>query len=456
MTLTLHPYQQEGLSIIQGRFNNRALIAFEMGLGKTIISLKAVEEKNEWPGVVVVPATLKKQWQREAQTLFGIESCILSGQSPYITEDMKDKKLYIVNYEILEYWLSFLRRRNLKFVIGDEIQRIGNINSKTCRYFTALCGDIKSLYFLSGTPAVNCPWELFPALSLLNPGVFDSPWSYGMDYCDGKKEYGKWNFKGAKNHMALHELLLQACMGRRTKADIGMQIPPIHRMVKILELSNQKEYTEAETDLIGWLERAGKTVQAMKAAKMERLTRFTYLKHLAAVGKLPYVIQWLEGFLQESDQKAIIGTIHNDIIDALEEHPWTTGTVSIRGSKSPAQKEAAEQQFKKDKKTRFMFGQVKSVGVGLNVPEAGAAILAELPFTSSACKQLEARANRVTSVNPLDAVYLIAGGSIEEKLCKLIQRKEGIADVLLDGVIVQDASLTIYDQLQLAMLEGRS
>jgi SWI/SNF-related matrix-associated actin-dependent regulator 1 of chromatin subfamily A len=103
----LYPFQNKGVAFIE-EHKGRALIADEMGLGKTIQALAWLQlHREKQPVIIVVPASLKLNWEREAKVwLPNPKTEILSGSIPWIpTGD-----ILIINYDILSYWIDVLKK----------------------------------------------------------------------------------------------------------------------------------------------------------------------------------------------------------------------------------------------------------------------------------------------------------------------------------------------------------
>jgi hypothetical protein len=113
----LMPFQKEGVIFIDWK-NGCALVGDEMGTGKTIQALAWLQLHPEYrPAIIVVPASLKLNWAREAQKWMSNPDIeILSGTSPYPTKG----KIIIINYDILHDWLPTLQLRKPNVLIIDE------------------------------------------------------------------------------------------------------------------------------------------------------------------------------------------------------------------------------------------------------------------------------------------------------------------------------------------------
>lgn len=453
MTTRLLPFQVETVDRMH-EFHGRCLLAHEMGLGKTLCTLKYMKDMcRQRPAVVVCPAFLKTHWLREAKQHLGMGVTVLSGSKPRATAALLGKKIYVVNYEILYGWLDFLKSMKPRVVVGDEVQYVSSLSARRTHAFMMLCEEVPRVIGLSGTPLTNKPWELFPILHVLDPETWDNPYSFGHRYCDARKEFGHWRFDGAKNLDKLHRKLKNTCMIRYTKEQVLPDLPPKRRVVVPLEIEDRRQYERAERDLIAWL--AETDVGRAQRAASDLRTRFGYLKRLAARLKLRAVIEWVQSFLHESDGKLLLGAIHRGdetpIIPRLYEE-FRGVSVCVHGGHTQKQRQDAVDRFRQDKNTRILVGQEQAAGVGLNLPECSTVALAELPWTSAAVQQFVDRCHRLTSKNTVDVYMLVAYDTIEEVLCKILQRKGRVLAKVLDGEPDSDLSLPLLDELADAML----
>ena len=110
MAVKLRKYQKRGVRKIE-RFHGRLLHADDMGLGKTIQILYWLSKHPELrPAIIVCPATVKYQWKDMASKMFHMRATILNGRKPSKPGLTNLHPLIIINYEILPYWIKYLRR----------------------------------------------------------------------------------------------------------------------------------------------------------------------------------------------------------------------------------------------------------------------------------------------------------------------------------------------------------
>jgi SWI/SNF-related matrix-associated actin-dependent regulator 1 of chromatin subfamily A len=214
------------------------LLADEMGLGKSIQSLSYLGIHKELrPALVICPASLKINWQREIKKWLNEESYILTGRKSTV---IPDYPFYIINYDILaseiyvgkkkklkdDSWIFKLGGLKLKMIIGDEIQAIANNKSIRTRGFVTLRKINKETKFiaLSGTPIKNRPSEFFVVLNSLAPTIFPNRWKYLNEFCDPTHNGFGWQFNGASNIEKLNKLI-QPIMLRRLKKDVLKDLP---------------------------------------------------------------------------------------------------------------------------------------------------------------------------------------------------------------------------------------
>jgi len=464
--ITLKRYQERGVRRIRWFMaaGGGALLADEMGLGKTIQALAWFQEvvrrlkrkgKKAGPAIIVCPSSVKWNWEREAAH-FNLLAEVIDGTRPPrqargrapIVPD-----ILVINYDILKPWLKRLRKLNPSAVIIDECHYIKNRGAKRYRWVKSLCRGVRRILAIGGTPLTNRPAEMWSTLNLLRPDIFDSFYSYGLRYCDPQRKPWAWEYKGATHLDELHAILKKTCMIRRLKSDVLDELPAKTRFVVPVALSKdaRKEYGKAEGDFLSWLKRYYSSAKVRRANKAQRLVKHGYLKRLAGTLKLPEVFRWLDDLLEQSDGKVIVFAVHKKIISALRERYGKLAVV-IDGSVTGRERQRAVDKFHRSKKVRMMIGNIQAAGVGWNGTVANTVVFAELGWTPGEHTQAEDRAHRMTQKKNVSIYYLVARGTVEEKLCKLIQKKQEVLSSTLDGHKAN--TLDIYKQLERFLLRA--
>lgn len=446
------PYQEKGIRKIH-HFNGRALLADEMGLGKSLQSLAYAYSVKAKRILIICPASLKWNWEREAWTHIGLRCHVLAGRT--VPKRFRfQHRVVIVNYDILGSWKEKIRQWKPDLVIIDECHKLQSPNTKQTKNTKAICKGVEKVICLSGTPLLNRPYELFSVLNLLRPDIFKSRAEFAERYCKPQLTPWGWTYKGAENLNELHRRLQRYCMIRRRKAEVLHQLPSQIQNVVPLDIDNRKEYEEALKDLIGWLAKKSPKL-ANRARRAEQLSRTGYLKRLAATLKLPNTIKWIDNWLAETDEKLIIFGIHKAVLEPLFER-YQKIAAFVNGSTTSKKRQAEFDRFNQDKKTRLFIGNLKAAGVGWSCTSTSFTAFVEIGWTPGEHKQAMDRTHGVgrgKKETRCQSYWLVGHNTIEEDLCKLIQKKQRDSSAILDGDELAD-DLDIFDQLLSIIQKG--
>lgn len=439
----LYPFQKKAVRKIN-HFDGRALLALEMGLGKSITSLTWVEENLARPCIIVCPKSLKWNWQQEIRTHLNRGSVILEGTKP--PAQLRSRPKYvIINYDILQPWLKYLQSLQAWTVILDECHLLKNRKSRRYKMCKKLCKSVAYILALSGTPLTNRPAELWTTLNLLRPDIWPSFTTFGHTFCKPKRSFwGGWDFSGATRLPRLHSEASQYTMIRRTKNEVLKELPAKTRFTVPLGLSSSNEYRKAEKDFLRWLAQKS-PAKAHRARNAGNLVKVGYLRRLAAELKLPSVFDWIDNYLEETDEKLAVFAIHQTVIKQLQQR-YQKKCVVVDGTVTGKCRQIAVTQFQQPtSRSRLFIGQIQAAGVGINLTAADTMAFCEFPWTPGEAVQCEDRLHRIGQLRPISCYYLAALNTIESDLCKLLQKKQSVLDATLDGK--RKTGANIFDQL---------
>lgn len=452
MKIDLRKYQKIGVRRIQ-KWKGRALLADEMGLGKTIQCLFWIHKKyNTRPFVIVCPASMKYTWAHEAKSKFGMNSLILEGTRPPGQVKHIKQDLVIVNYDILDAWKVWLSKANVKGIVLDECHYIKNRATKRYKATKYLAKNLPHVIGVSGTPLTNRPSELWPILNLLDKKAWPNFMQFAFKYCKPKKTPWGWKFEGAINLDILHRRLKKTCMIRRKKKDVLKELPDKERTVVPLDITRRQDYKKADADFIKWI-KAENAAAASRATRATQLVRVAKLNKLAVTLALPSIFQWVDNFLEESEEKIVLFGWHTDILDALSNR--YKNSVRIDGSVPSKDRLAIVDKFQNDRRIRVFIGNLKAAGTGVTLTAASTLAFVELGKTPGDHGQTEDRVHRYGQTKKCNIVYLVAKDTIMEKAARLIQSKQKVLDSVLDGG-KQEGSFNVFELLiQDALKNGK-
>jgi len=458
---TLFKYQEEGVLFAEEK-DGRVLIADEMGLGKTIQALAFIQlHKDEGVSIIVCPATVKYNWQEEAEEwLTGFNIRTLSGTKPEKIWK-KGNDIIIINFDIVHYWVKELRELNAKTLIIDEIHYIKNSGKKKEGVFIPVkrtkavkaLKNTKYLIGLSGTPIENKPVEIYNIIHMINPYLFPNKWSFQHRYCDPKNNGFGWKFDGATNEKELHKILTENVMIRRLKKNVLPDLPDKLYSFIPLEIDNMIEYKQAEKNFIKYLESKTekevykqleeynlkavtvdeRELDELKQDAVERanpLTHLEILKQITAKGKINGIINYVHDFL-ESGKKIVLFCEHVFIIDILMKE-FGKKIIKIDGSVNPKKRPDIVRRFQKDNKIKIFIGN-KAAEVGLTLTAASTVGIIEYPAKPGSLKQRIDRLHRITQKFTVNVLYFVGIDTIDKKLAQGLHKKQKMADAILDG-----------------------
>lgn len=415
------------------------------------------ELDDPYPALIVCPAVLKLQWQRESEKFIDYSPLVLGSLKPWAgVKQLRDEYISVINYDVLAKWLPVLRAVGYRTVIGDEGHRISALYGNQSLAFRTLCIGVPHVYIVTATAMVNYPAELWPIVSTLWPDEFDSIFTFMYRYCEDQEQTGngrrKW--KGARNTGELNARLRSLGMIRRTKEQVLPELPPLRRYVVPLELSDPEEYRRAERDFLSWLS-SWDPKRVNSAARAVQFAKFGYMKRLSAELKLESICDWLDNWLENNTGKLLVGGIHREsrpfVVKELYQR-YSEVAVTIHGGRNEKERYDAMTAFQGSDWCRMLVGQLKSCGEGLNLQAANCVVHTELPWNATSLKQFAGRAHRIGTKSPVDEYFMVADCLVEQELCELIQRKERWASDVLDGKPITKQSTNIFDELGAALL----
>lgn len=447
----LLPFQRAGVQYIELK-RGRVLLADEMGLGKTCQTLAWLQMHKELrPAIIICPASVKINWQREAQKWLSDapenQTAIAYGSEPF-----PQAAITIINYDIAERFATNMRALQTKVLVLDEcqylkgdagtekrkgVQRVRTIYGYGSgrKHVPGIADDIPHILALSGTPIENRPIELWNTAHALYPVVFDNYLKFAKQYAGAHKGYFGWNVSGSTNLAELQTILRETCMVRRLKKDVLLELPDKRRVTLPMELANRPEYIKAYNNLRQWLRDTGHSPEDIaRKMRAEVLTRIEVLKQVAVRGKLGAMFEWIDDQLA-TGEKLIVFAVHRATVAAVAAR---YNAPTIMGSDDAAARQQAVDTFQNDPACQVIACNLRAGGVGLNLTAASNVVSLELGWTPTAHDQAEARAHRHGQKNAVTAWYLLAHGTIEEDIAQLIDRKRLTIQAVLDDGTAAD------------------
>jgi superfamily II DNA or RNA helicase len=418
----LAPFQWAGVRYALDA--RRTFVADEQGLGKTVEALAAIEADDAYPAIVVCPASLKLNWEREAaKWLPHREVTVIEGRMAVPPTG----EITILNYEIVAAHREALGRLRPRALVVDESHYVKNPQAKRTRAVRRLADAVVAdglRLALSGTPVLNHADELVAQLRVIGRL---------QDFGSGAQFARR--FRGEQSEERLHWHLRRSCFVRRLKSEVLPQLPAKRQVVVPVALGNEREYRLAEDDVIAWLRTQPLDLRELNAKiaatlRAERLAQLGTLQRLAARGKLSAALAWIGDFLQ-SGEPLVVFARHVEVQQAvLARFP---DAAHLLGRDTTAARDATVRAFQSDDGPHLLIAATRVAAQGITLTRASNVAFLELEWTPAMHDQAEDRCHRIGQRDAVTAWYLLAANTIDETMATLIQRKRGIVAAVTDG-----------------------
>ena len=164
----LKPYQVDAVADMVKR--KKMLVAYEMGLGKTCMTISALEElKPDGRIIVIALSSLKYQWKKEIEKFSDSKAVVVDGnKTTRIEQYDADSKYIITNYESIVNDWDEIKEYSWGAVICDEATAIKGFRSKRSKKVKELARQVPIRFALTGTPIENGrPEELYSIMQFV-------------------------------------------------------------------------------------------------------------------------------------------------------------------------------------------------------------------------------------------------------------------------------------------------
>ena len=445
--LLVQPYGYQTEGIAYALQKKRCIMGDEPGLGKTAQAIGTMTASGAFPCLVICPASLKVNWQREFKRFGGIDAVILDDNNRAVWQTLLTMKrndgkplcqVIITNYESLKKFfvrrinrqqrftlksVEFDQRINLfRSVIIDESHKCKSNKTQQSKFVQGIAQGKEYILELTGTPVVNNNEDLIQQLNIMGRlDEFGGYTKFAGRYCQGMNK---------SSHLKeLNARLRASCFFRRQKKDVLTQLPDKTRSYLVTDISNRKEYQDAERDVIKYLRdyKDADDEKLQRAIRGDIMVRMNILKQVSARGKVSSAIDIIHNTIDGGD-KLIVFCFLKEVVAALkQEFPKA---VTVTGDDNDRQKQYSVDKFQEDEACKLIILNYRSGGTGLTLTAASNVLFVEFPWTYSDCCQAEDRAHRNGQKNAVTCTYLLGDGTIDEYMYNLIQTKKNIANAV--------------------------
>lgn len=459
LALTPFPYQKQGIAY--ALLHKRCIVGDQPGLGKTGQAIATIVGAEAFPCLIICPATLKENWRREVEMWTGGKhrATILSDGNKRTFHQFFKAGLAdfcITNYESLKKFFvdsinvpegKRLILPHIKFkqdvvnsfrsVIIDESHRCKNGAAQQTKFCMGICRGKEYALLLTGTPIVNRPKDLIPQLHIMDMLPRFGGYKTFVDrYCGGPKQ--------ASNLRELNYKLRTTCFYQREKKDVLKDLPDKMRQTVLCDISNRKEYNQAETDLIQYLRkyRDADDEKIARAMRGQAMVMINILRQISARGKIDSVKEFINDLLESGEKVILFVSLHEIVLVLKKFYPKA---VTVTGLDSKDARQAAVDSFQRNPDTKLIICSIKAAGVGLTLTASSRVAFVEFPWTYADCCQCEDRAHRIGQKDSVTCYYFLGQNTIDEKVYQIIQTKKDIANKATG--ITEEIDESVFDMV---------
>jgi len=451
-------YQLQAARSALRRMRGRAILADEVGLGKTIeaglilaeLRLRGLADRT----LVITPAGLVAQWQEELERKFGVPTAI-PGQD--------------VDRGVLVASLAAARRDPLKsqltaepwdLIIVDEAHRVRAPRNASGQLIRQLRS--RYLLLLTATPVENRLQDLYEMVSLVAPGLLGTAAQFRAAH--GTAPLATPG-KEPRNIAALRKQTAEV-MIRHRRSEASVLLP--QRLAETVRVEPSGAERQWYADLTARVRAEGRTTTSAQrlalrsVAKLAGSSPAAAAPTLAKIGwddlarrgslltapaKVAVLLDRLGRFTQ-AGQKVLVFTAFRQTLELLTDQ--VPGAAVYHGSLPRAGKEAAIAAFRDEAQVLL---STESAGEGRNLQFCHVMVNMDLPWNPMQIEQRLGRLHRVGQEHDVLLTNLVASGTIEEQVLHVLEAKINLFELVvgeLDMILGRvddefDFETTVFD-----------
>lgn len=459
------PHQIDVAKRVLRQMGGRALLADEVGLGKTIeagIILKELAVRGLARRVLIItPAALVDQWQGELESKFFEEF-----ETPHEPEDWRRIKRAIVSYNraIRERHQQAILRESWDLVILDEAHKVKNASSAAYKFISKI--ERNYMLLLTATPLQNDLRELYNLVTLLRPGQLGTWRQFSA------KHLVSGDRRRVKSPPALRELTSEVMIRtRRSSVAEALALPrriPQHPSVRLTrpeaEIYRQTvdflrelyakgfitpNPTQSAQDARRRKQRTGRGILQLEIMRLcqrlcsssvslsDSLRRFALgelispeyrtkaldLAESAARVAEHAKLMTLSQVLEEHREQVIVFSEHLPTLGVIKQHVMSHGRRPILYQGGLSRHDRAKRLHAFRNTADGVFVSTRSGTEGLNLQFCNVLVNYELPWNPMVVEQRIGRIHRIGQRRDAYIINLAAQATIEAHVLRLLDQK---------------------------------
>lgn len=455
----------------------KAILAHEMGTGKTVIAASAINYLDSDRVIVVCPNAVKWSWARHLMRWASIrpvvleatprkyafqllsigdtQTAVFSGgpvtREEYLEEQRHTDELHLItNYALLRIHHNEFKKMPLDVLVLDEAHRVKNRKSQRTQAAHQLSYNADYVWSLTGTPIRNEYTDYWSLLHMADPVRFSSYWNFVNLYLESAPNiWGGIDILGLSDQDMFNHMLAQY-MFRRTKKEVLPDLPDkVYNEYPVpMEEEQEEEYRRMKREFRTYIEKelsSGETVESILYAEktIQQIMRLRQLALNPAIlggpdssGKVKALANLLQDY-QHSGEQFLVFTHFKQfipfILEVLEDMDFSYGQVV--GGQTKTTREEAVQSFQQGE-LQCLVGTIGAMGEGLDLPMAVTAFFTDIDWTPAVNRQAEDRIHRPGISDSPTIIRLYHPDSIDEYIRDVTLHKERMEEETVGQVEV--------------------
>lgn len=407
----LYAYQVKGVQFLID--NRHALLADDMGTGKTVMTLVALkilmQQQKVRSALILCPPSVLHEWQKHLDEWTPeLVTCFVRGSKQVREMEWEaPAHVYVTAFgtlrnDIRSGRLSLDGQKLFDVVVVDEAHHIKNPDTAQSRAIRKL--SPKYRWALTGTPVQNRLDDLIALFEFIYPDLLTP-----FDSEDRVREKVKPYFL------------------RRRKQEVIKDLPPKIRQDLWLEMEDaqQEAYRRIEHDVIREINDLGDQVTKQHIfAKIQKLKQIcNFAPGQTNSPKIVELLEQVEEIAGSGNKVIVFSQYDAEGVAKIELALKKYGTAKIIGGQSDSIRRAEIDRFKSDERVPVLIASLRSGGEGLNLTEASYVIHFDHWWNPAVMWQAEDRVHRRGQVNSVNIYSYWILDTIDERIHNILERK---------------------------------
>lgn len=424
LALPARDYQAQSAEIFLQR--GALLLADELGVGKSITALAALTDARTKPALIVVHPFLTKQWVKYAAKFLPLARVhVLKKGTPY---DLPPAEIYITTYHKMAGWAEVLSKF-IRCVIFDEVQELRHPGTGKYNAAAHIRGSAAFCMGLSATPIYNYGGEIFNTMNIIAPDAIGAENEFLREWCES---IGGGHHKLKDSDAFGAYLRDQHLMIRRTRKEVGRELPPVQTFVETIE--HEQKVLDDLDDVATELAHRILQQESSFHEKGEAAREFDMkMRQATGIAKAPFVAAFVR-MLVESGERVVLTGWHRAVYEVWKArigHPISMFT----GTESPTQKQHEVEMFLTGKTKVFCMSLRAGAGLDGLQEVCSTIVHGELDWSPGVHEQCRGRIFRDGQLASVMEYFLISDGGSDPVVSDVLGlKKDQLRGLIEPGV----------------------